>query len=283
MNRCQSPIRISRLQLPHGQLFWREVGEGPTLVFLHGSLQNGTQWLPVVEQLADRFHCLIPDLLGFGDSGPPAQKQSIALQAECLAAYLKALHLENVTLVAHSLGAWVATHYALTQAREAALPRLQGMVLLSPEGLFIEAFPHRWQQEQQLTAWLPLLPATLKLATPFARLVGQHGEIAAQRAYRRRLLASPASCHLLFKRRWSDLQPELLNERLAQLRVKTRVLQGGNDDPAVIALSTTYVQLSPMAELRILKEGDAHLLEQWSDNVAHEIEHFMRNALAVVV
>lgn len=275
MNRCQFPIRISRLQLPHGQLFWREVGEGPTLVFLHGSLQDGTQWLPVVEQLADRFHCLIPDLLGFGESEPPEKPQSIALQAECLAAYLKALHLENITLVAHSLGAWVATHYALAQAAEAGLPRLQGMVLLSPEGLLTEAFPHRWQQERQLTAWLPLLPATLKLASPFARLVGKQGAIAAQRAYRRRLLASPASCQLLFKRRWSDLQPELLNERLDQLRVKTRVLQGGNDNPAAIAQSKTYVQLSPMAELRILKEGDANLLTQWSENVAYEIERFM--------
>ncbi|NEO83864.1 MAG: alpha/beta hydrolase [Spirulina sp. SIO3F2] len=280
---CPTPIRISRLQLPQGQLFWREVGEGPTLVFLHGSLQDGTQWLPVVEQLAGRFHCLIPDLLGFGESEMPEKPQSIALQAECLAAYLNALHLEKVTLVAHSVGAWIATHYALTQSSQLQAPQLQGMVLLSPEGILTEAFPNRWQQEKQLTAWLPLLPAGLKLASPFARLVGQHRAIAAQRAYRHRLLASPASCQLLFKRRWSELQPELLNERLDQLRVKTRILQGGNDDPAVIALSKAYAKFSPMAELRMLKEGDAELLTHWSDSVAYEIERFVINAPATVV
>ncbi|MEM8637658.1 MAG: alpha/beta hydrolase [Cyanobacteria bacterium P01_G01_bin.54] len=272
-----SPLRISRIRLPHGQLFWREVGEGPTLVFLHGSFQDGTQWLPLVEQLASRFHCLIPDLLGFGESPPPDQKQSIALQAKCLAAYLEALHLERYTLVAHSLGAWVASHFALTQPAQ-----LQAMALISPEGVLTEAFPNRWQREKQLTAFVPVVPALLKLSAPFSRLVGKHAAIARQRAYRHQLLASSASCRLLFKRRWADLHPELLNERLEHLQVRTQVLQGGQDDPAVIAQSKTFVRLCPAAQLRMLKEGDQALLSHWSDSIAYEIERLVLNTQMVV-
>ncbi|MGB0560356.1 MAG: alpha/beta fold hydrolase [Spirulinaceae cyanobacterium] len=275
------PTRISRIRLPQGQLFWREVGEGPTLVFLHGSFQDGTQWLPLVEQLASRFHCLIPDLLGFGESLLPEKRQekhqSIALQADCLAAYLEALHLENYTLVAHSLGAWVASHFALTQPTQ-----LRAMVLISPEGILTEAFPNRWQREKQLTAFVPVVPALLKLASPFSRLVGKHGAIARQRAYRHQLLASPASCRLLFKRRWSEIQAELLNERLGQLQVRTQVLQGGQDDSAVIAQSKAFVQGCPAAQLRLLKEGDRDLLVHWSDSIAYEIERLVLNAQAAV-
>src|SRR5215218_10554146 len=49
----------------------REAGAagGPTIVFLHASGTTGAMWDDEMARLADRFHCLAPDLPGHGDSG----------------------------------------------------------------------------------------------------------------------------------------------------------------------------------------------------------------------
>ncbi len=41
---------------------YREVGSGPTLVFVHGVLASGVLWRDVVAGLAGRFRCILPDL-----------------------------------------------------------------------------------------------------------------------------------------------------------------------------------------------------------------------------
>src|SRR4051812_49765983 len=35
------------------------LGSGPPIVFVHGSLTTGREWLPVASLLADRFTCLV--------------------------------------------------------------------------------------------------------------------------------------------------------------------------------------------------------------------------------
>jgi Predicted hydrolases or acyltransferases (alpha/beta hydrolase superfamily) len=128
--RMNLPLRNSRIRLPLGQVFWREVGRGPILVFLHGSWRDGSQWLPLIDHLSQDYHCFALDLLGFGESERPKIHYSIQLQVECLDEYLKALHVPEVYLIGHSLGGWIAASYALNY-----LDRVRGLVLVSPEGI----------------------------------------------------------------------------------------------------------------------------------------------------
>ena len=78
------PVRNSRIKLSQGLLFWREVGQGSAIVFLHGSWKDSSQWLPVMQQLSKHCHCFAPDLLGFGESEVVKGRCSIALQVECI-------------------------------------------------------------------------------------------------------------------------------------------------------------------------------------------------------
>ncbi|NJN85784.1 MAG: alpha/beta fold hydrolase [Leptolyngbyaceae cyanobacterium SL_7_1] len=93
------PVRNARIRLSQGQLFSREVGHGRAIVFLHGSWSDGSEWLPVMEQLADQFHCLAPDLLGCGESDRLTLNYSVDSQVESLADYLEALKLRDLLLV----------------------------------------------------------------------------------------------------------------------------------------------------------------------------------------
>jgi len=44
---------------------------GPGLLLLHGWPEFWLTWEPVMSRLADRFHLIVPDLRGFGDSDKP--------------------------------------------------------------------------------------------------------------------------------------------------------------------------------------------------------------------
>jgi pimeloyl-ACP methyl ester carboxylesterase len=56
-------------------VFYRESGpsEGPKLLLLHGYPTAGHMFRNLIPQLADRFHVIAPDLVGFGQSDMPGR------------------------------------------------------------------------------------------------------------------------------------------------------------------------------------------------------------------
>jgi pimeloyl-ACP methyl ester carboxylesterase len=264
------PLRNSRLKLSQGQIFWREIGQGEALVFLHGSWSDSSQWVPVLEQLGTEYHCFAPDLLGFGDSERPAVHYSIELEVETLAEYLESLRLRQVYLVGHSLGAWVATSYALKYSDQ-----VRGLVLLAPEGIQVQKLGRRWWGAQWLMARPPLLFWLLRSLRPIAPLLGLQKRV--QRALERRqdLLQSPVACQLLFQRRRAEIQAEQLQERLDWLKVPVAVLQSEQDSFAAKLLSQTYTELTPAATWRIVPQGGVELPLTAPGAVAQEIREFV--------
>src|SRR6266700_4614820 len=49
----------------------RHGGSGPPLLLLHGNPQNHVCWHKVAARLAQRYHVVLPDLRGYGDSSLP--------------------------------------------------------------------------------------------------------------------------------------------------------------------------------------------------------------------
>ncbi len=50
------------IRLDQGVIRYREVGDGPAILFVHGVLANGTLWREVVPRLSGHFRCVVPDL-----------------------------------------------------------------------------------------------------------------------------------------------------------------------------------------------------------------------------
>lgn len=204
----EHPLRTGRLKLPLGTLFWHELGEpqGETLIFLHGSWQEGTQWLPLMASLGSDFHCLAPDLLGFGESSSATVPNSIALQVESLETFLKALRISRCYLIGHSLGAWVATQFALSHPQV-----VQGLVVIAPEGIEFPGLERRWHRYRWLSQPFSLPYWGLRLISPLVKQLGGKVWLQHTFALRRQLLQFPAACRLLFRRRSSELKSELLS------------------------------------------------------------------------
>jgi pimeloyl-ACP methyl ester carboxylesterase len=95
--------------LPCGRIAYVERGSGRAAVFLHGAPLNGFQWRGALERLAAHRRCIALDFMGLGYSEIPEQ-QSLAAdaQAEMLAAFLDALDIRAVDVVASDSGGAVA-------------------------------------------------------------------------------------------------------------------------------------------------------------------------------
>ncbi|MDY6781671.1 MAG: alpha/beta hydrolase [Cyanobacteriota bacterium] len=265
------PFSNSRIRLPQGQIFWREIGRHTTpVVFLHGSGRDGSQWIPVLERLGETHHCLALDLLGFGDSEYPIAHCSIQLLVESLASYADALHLEQVDLVGHSLGGWVAASYALQHPE-----RVRRLVLFSPlgvEGTGKAPF-QRW--EKRLVSPFPLWVWVLRSLRPLAKLLGWKEKIDKLLTRREQLLKCPITCDLLLRRSDREIQGELLDNRLEFIQVPTLVIQGKEDESINLSRAQTYAALIPEAKLCLIPGEKGNLPETACDRAVFEIQQFL--------
>ena len=104
-----------------------EWGTGtPSLIFLHYFAGSSASWSKVITQLQATAHCIAPDLPGFGDSEPIAERTVEAI-AVVIAEMIRQLDLQRYILIGHSMGGKVALALASTQP-----PGLESLILLAP-------------------------------------------------------------------------------------------------------------------------------------------------------
>jgi pimeloyl-ACP methyl ester carboxylesterase len=118
-------------------MLYREAGEGPPILLVHGLIDSSWTWRKVAPVLAMRHRVIVPDLFGHGGSaGPAGIDYSLGGHAGALRDLLDDLGLDRVTVVGHSLGGGVALDFAYLFPE-----RVERMVLVSPGGLGRELSP----------------------------------------------------------------------------------------------------------------------------------------------
>jgi pimeloyl-ACP methyl ester carboxylesterase len=145
-----------------GTIDYRERGSGSPVVFVHGVGVNGDLWRKVVPELAGGLRCIAPDLPHGAHSTPVDPNADLSLPglARIVAAFIEALGLEDVTVVANDTGGavaqWLAGHDAKRVAR---------LVLTSCDAF--ECFPPRPQLYLKPAARVPPLLWLVAQATRF--------------------------------------------------------------------------------------------------------------------
>ena len=94
------------IRLDAGTLHYRDVGSGPTVVFIHGIFVNGLLWRQTVAALESGYRCVVPDL-PLGAHGQALRTDADLTPggvADLLLDFLAALDLRDVTLVANDTG-----------------------------------------------------------------------------------------------------------------------------------------------------------------------------------
>jgi pimeloyl-ACP methyl ester carboxylesterase len=122
--------QTSKEVLVFGQkIHYVEAGSGPTLILLHG-LGGSTQvWQFNIAPLAEKYHVVVPDQIGFGKSDKPLVNYRIRTYVDFLDQFCKQLKIERATLIGNSMGGWIATMFT------AAFPdRVDKLVLVDAAG-----------------------------------------------------------------------------------------------------------------------------------------------------
>src|SRR5579875_2262581 len=163
-------------ELPSGlRLHYHEAGSSsdPTVLLLHGGGPGASAWSNfgrTLGALADRFHVLAVDQVGFGRSSKPAEfgKQFFAASADAIAELLDPLGIERVHCVGNSLGGGTSVRLALDHPGKAAR-----LVLMAPGGLGLNVFaPDPTEGIKKLYAFgAPPGPSKEKLADFLRTLV----------------------------------------------------------------------------------------------------------------
>jgi pimeloyl-ACP methyl ester carboxylesterase len=106
---------MPEITLSQGTIHYRDAGEGPPVVFLHGLLVDGEVWRKVTPLLQGTARCIVPDL--------PLGSHRVAMNADAdltpagvarlVGDFMQALDLEDVTLVGNDSGGAISQLVAL--------------------------------------------------------------------------------------------------------------------------------------------------------------------------
>lgn len=100
---------VKSVRVNNREMAWREIGEGDTIVFVHGNPTSSYLWRNVVPHLSHMGRCIAPDLIGMGqseklsDQGP--RTYSYFAHREYFDGWMTAMDFAGpITFVGHNWG-----------------------------------------------------------------------------------------------------------------------------------------------------------------------------------
>lgn len=112
------------------KIHYYEEGEGQPLLLVHGIGQSIYTWRNNIQDLSTYFRVIAIDMIGCGQSDKPELEYSIRNNCEFLRAFLDAMEIETIHIVAFSSGAIQVLDFIQNYPE-----RIEKVVLISPGGL----------------------------------------------------------------------------------------------------------------------------------------------------
>ena len=233
---------------------------GTPLLLVHGFGGDKDNWAMLAPHLTDRYHVIIPDLVGFGDNvRDPGLPYDIKAQTDRLVGFMDAIGLAKAHIVGNSMGGWIALQAALDHP-----DRLATLTLVNNAG--VKGSEESTLQKLPRTGKSPLVPAT----------VGELKQLMGFIAHKPRpipgrfmdVVFDERSQHgaLLEQIFWTivnDGDERPLNDRLGEVRVPTLVIWGRHDQLIHVSCVAELQAGIPGSEAVIFEDaGHVPMLEK---------------------
>jgi pimeloyl-ACP methyl ester carboxylesterase len=269
------------------RLFFREAGDAnaPVLVLLHGFPTSSYMFRRLIPALADRYHVIAPDHLGFGLSDAPAVSEfdyTFDALTDLTAALLRSLGIDRYAMYVQDYGAPIGWRLALREP--GAITAIISQSGNAYDAGFVESFwkvVRAYQSEQTDENEAPVRQFLTLDATRWQYLTGVADET----------LVDPECWHhdyALISRPGNDLvQLELLrdyatnapmyprvHEYFRTSRVPLLAVWGRGDEIFGPAGAEAFADDLPDAQIQLL-DGGHFLLESALDEVTELIRRFL--------
>lgn len=229
---------------------YRRKGTGEPLLYLHGGGLTRA-WLPLYEELSQRFDVIVPEHPGYGDTPMPDWLRGVDDLVLHYDALLNALEIEGAHLVGHSLGGWIGAYLAIFYP-----DRFRSLSLVAPAGMRVPeapmADPFRLSPELAMDV-------LLSGAAPekYAEYFEQDGEL-------EDMIHAYSESITFARLLWNPRYDIKLDRRLQRIRIPTVVITADDDHFLPPPHPERWAEKIPGAQL-VKVEGDpdeptAHLM-----------------------
>ncbi|MCY7483763.1 alpha/beta fold hydrolase [Paenibacillus alvei] len=240
-----------------GSTFVIESGskDNPPLILLHGSVSNSFTWYDDVASLLQTHNVYAIDIIGeAGLSAASRPSYESGAYALWLNETIHALGLSSCSIIAMSLGGWMALSFATTYPE-----KVDKLVLLCPGGLAHEKASFLWR-----AIFFSLLGKWGQLQT--LKLVGAGHIFSSSLSGLEVDLTFISLIFKNFKPRTAKM-PLFSNQSLSQLTMPILMLFGDSDQLIPASKSMNRIkQFAPQAEIELLPDT-GHLIVNQTDRI----------------
>ncbi len=240
-----------------------DLGEGPTLLLVHGLGAEADVWAYCLEPLSQHYRVIAPDLLGFGRSSKPLITYRIPTFLEVLERFLHALALPRVSIVGNSMGGWISAWFAIQfpgRVHKLVLNDAIGIVAGAVE-VPIDFRPSSLQNTRQVLEFMFYNRgmATDELVEMAYELHLEHND-------------GPTIASVL---ETIYQRTDHLDDQLYRLKAPTLLIWGDSDRVSPLSVAENYRRLIPASRLEVIPQcGHIPALEKPQEFLQHVL-HFL--------
>ena len=273
---------MSTIDASHkAKIFYKDWGEGPTIVFSHDWPLMADAWDPQLIALASRgFRCIAHDRRSHGRSSQTWSGNDVDTFADDLAQLIERLRLKDVALVGHGVGGGEIVRYIRRHGSErvakivliGAVPPLLLRSRINPNGIPIEVF-------DQLRSGLLADRSQLFRQLAHKFYGGSRPGAKVSRGMKDAFwMQAMMGGHKGLYDCVQEFADADFRDDLMHLNVPTLILHGDDDQIVPIQASAiTASKLVPEAELKIYLGGPHGVCTTQKDRVNADLINFMRS------
>ena len=221
----------------------------PNVILLHGLGGSIGNWQTNIAAIAQNYHVIALDQIGFGKSDKPFLKYRVGTYVDFLDKFMAELKIEKASLVGNSMGGWVAGFMAIKYPN-----RVEKIVLADAAGLIPASFSEA-QVYQLNNSTRDEIRANLKLI--FANPALQNNEALVDQFMTARVASNDGgtinSLIESIKRK-----EDFLNDRLGEIKKPTLIIWGRQDGLLPVADATAFNKGIAKSEL-VIFDGCGHV------------------------
>lgn len=260
-------------------MHYRDQGEGPVLVLLHGVASSLHTWDGWVNRLAPHYRIIRIDLPGHGLTGrdPRTETYNIEYMVDKLDKFLNKLDIDKMYLAGNSLGGYISWNYALHRP-----DRVRRMILLDSAGFpqdmpFIMSFSALPVIGEMGGLMMPKFMVDMNVKAAFGdstkvtrKLKQRYFDMTTREGNRKALIGA-------FRIMKEQSTNPKLGDRVKEVSVPTLLMWGEEDDWVPLDILEKFQEALPNSKT-IVYEGVGHMpMEEIPVQTSRDAHNFFAN------
>jgi 2-hydroxymuconate-semialdehyde hydrolase len=254
INRIEVPVEQREVTAESVKTAYLSAGSGPPVVCLHGAGAGAVTWYPSISALAEHFHVIAPDIVGYGESDKPNAAYDRPYFASWLRDFFLALEIPKAHVIGLSLGGAISLQFSFENPEMVEKLVLVDSCALGAQTPFGALFGF---------FWLYTFPSVAANRYNSRYLVAKLENIDPNFGpYSLQVVKKPGGKNVFWQGMGAAVSA-MSEEELRQIQHQTLIIWGEDDNFLSIASGEAAAQIMPNAKLhRIQDAGHIPFMDQ---------------------